>query len=131
MSTSVSEDLQKADAAKLERTKFQNWMLIASAVRERVKKSGELRLDEIPSRSLMLRKSEFPASTVRAAISLDGQRVDLHWQVREGINGLVEEASATFGLRLSESASLYFTREGDVLGLEELSKLIVSLATKF
>jgi hypothetical protein len=57
-------------------------------------------------------QSQFPASTVRGAISLDGQRVDVHWQVREGINGLVEEASATFGLRLSESASLYFTREG-------------------
>jgi len=51
----------------LEQTKFQNWKLITSAVSERVEKAGGLRFDEIPSRSLMLGKSELPASTVRAA----------------------------------------------------------------
>lgn len=66
-----------------------------------------------------------------ADISLDGQRVNLHWAVRERIGGLVEEESDVIQVRLDENGRLYFQRKDEVFTLEELSTLIVSLADRF
>ena len=66
-----------------------------------------------------------------AAISLDGQRLELHWAVRERITGLVDEQSDIFRIRLAPSGGIYFTRKDEPLSLEELSRLIVSLADRF
>jgi len=123
--------LEKTEAEELDRKKFENWKLIQSAVSNRSKNKGGLQLLEVPSRSLFLRKSEFPASKVTADISLDGQRVNLHWAVRERIGGLVEEESDAIQVRLGDDERLYFQRKGEVLTLEELSSLIVSLADRF
>jgi hypothetical protein len=80
---------------------------------------------------LFLRKSEFPASKVTADLSSDGQRVNLRWAVRERIGGLVEEASAVIRVRRNVDGGLYFQRRDEVLALDELSALIVSLADRF
>ena len=72
-----TEELENTEAEELDRKKFENWKLIQSAVSDRLKNVGGLQLLEVPSRSLFLRKSEFPASKVTADISLDGQRVNL------------------------------------------------------
>jgi len=125
------EEPEKSEAEKLEKSKFENWIRIKSAVGERITSTGGLKLEEIPSRSLLLRKSEFPASTVSAAISLDGQRVDLEWAVRERIGGLVKRESDTFQVRLGETGSLYFTRKNETFSLDNLTRLIVSLADRF
>jgi hypothetical protein len=125
------EELEKTEAEELDRNKFENWKLIQSAVSDRSRNLGGLELIEVPSRSLFLRKSEFPASKVTADISLDGQRVNLRWTVRERIGGLVEEDSDTIEVRLDRDGRLYFQRKGEVLSLEDLSRLIVSLADRF
>ena len=78
-----------------------------------------------------LRKSEFPASKVTADISLDGQRVNLRWAVRERIGGLVEEESDAVQVRLDQDGRLYFQRKNETLTVQELSSLIVSLADRF
>jgi len=127
----TSEELEKSEVETLEQSKFENWNRIKSAVREKVRNTGGLHLEEIPSRSLFLCKSEFPASKVNAAISLDGQRVDLHWAVRERIGGLVEEEFDAFRVKLNENGNLYFTRKNETFTLEELGRLIVSLADRF
>jgi hypothetical protein len=57
--------------------------------------------------------------------------VNLRWEVRERIGGLAEEESDTIGVRLDHDRRLYFQRKGEVLTLEELSRLIVSLADRF
>lgn len=49
----------------------------------------------------------------------------------ERIGGLVEEESATVEARLHQDGRLYFQRKGDTLTLEDLSRLIVSLADRF
>jgi hypothetical protein len=126
-----SKELEKPKAEMLEQSKFENWNRIKSAVREQVRNRGGLHLEEIPSRSLFLRQSEFPASKVSAAISLDGQRVGLHWAVRERIGGLVQEESDDFQVKLNETGNLYFTRKNETFSLDDLARLIVSLADKF
>jgi hypothetical protein len=126
-----AEDLEMAEAEELDRKKFENWKLIQNAVSNRSQRIGKLQLVEIPSRSLFLRKSEFPASKVTADISLDGQRVNLRWAVRERIGGLVEEASDVINVRLDPNGTVYFQRRDEFLTLEELSALIVSLADRF
>ena len=126
-----TQELDKTEAEDLDREKFENWKLIQSAVSNRSQKKGGLQLLEVPSRSLFLRKSEFPASKVMVDISLDGQRINLRWAVRERIGGLVEEASEVIQVRLDPNERLYFDRKGEVLTLEELSTLIVSLADRF
>jgi hypothetical protein len=126
-----NEELEKAEAEMLDRGKFENWSHIKSAVRAQVSNIVGLHVEEIPSRSMFLRKSEFPASTVSAAISLDGQRLDLHWVVRERIGGVVEEESDAFQVKLNEDGRLYFTRKNESFTLQDVSRLIVSLATKF
>jgi hypothetical protein len=126
-----AEDLKMAEAEELDRKKFENWKLIQNAVSNRSQRIGKLQLVEIPSRSLFLRKSEFPASKVTADISLDGQRVNLRWAVRERIGGLVEEASDVINVRLDPNGTVYFQRRDEFLTLEELSALIVSLADRF
>jgi hypothetical protein len=126
-----TQELEESEAEELDRRKFENWELIRSAVSNRSKNTGGLQMVEIPSRSLFLRKSEFPASKVTADISLDGQRVDLRWAVRERIGGLVEEASDTVQVRLDQDGRLYFQRKDEMLTLAELSRLIVALADRF
>jgi hypothetical protein len=126
----TTEELEKK-ADELDLRKFEHWMLIQSAVRDRSENIGGLQLLEVPSRSLFLRRSEFPASKVTADISLDGQRVNLRWAVRERIGGLVEEESDAVEVRLDRDGRLNFRRKGDTLTLEELSSLIVSLADRF
>lgn len=126
-----TEELENTEAEELDRKKFENWKLIQSAVSDRLKNVGGLQLLEVPSRSLFLRKSEFPASKVTADISLDGQRVNLRWAVRERIGGLVEEESDALQVRLDQDGRLYFRRKAEVLTLDELSSLIVSLADRF
>lgn len=127
----TTEELEKTEADELDLRKFEHWMLIQSAVRDRSENIGGLQLLEVPSRSLFLRRSEFPASKVTADISLDGQRVNLRWAVRERIGGLVEEESDAVEVRLDRDGRLNFRRKGDTLTLEELSSLIVSLADRF
>jgi hypothetical protein len=131
MRSTVCDELQEGERATLDSTKFTNWRLIQDAVRNRALNVGGLQQIDVPSRSLFFRRSEFPASKVTAAISLDGQRLELHWAVRETINGLVDEQSDTFRIRLAPSGQLYFTRKDEPLSLEELSRLIVSLADRF
>ena len=126
-----TQQLERTEAEELDRRKFENWKLIQSAVSNRSKNIGGLQLLEVPSRSLFLRKSEFPASKVTADISLDGQRVNLRWAVRERIGGLVEEESDAVKVRLNQDGRLYFQRKGDTLTLQDLSSLIVSLADRF
>ncbi|HYM75670.1 MAG TPA: hypothetical protein VE377_06795 [Candidatus Dormibacteraeota bacterium] len=125
------QELEKIELEELDRRKFENWKLIQSAVGERSRNIGGLQLLEVPSRSLFLRKAEFPASKVTADISLDGQRVNLRWAVRERIGGLVEEASDAVQVRLDRNGRLYFKRKDDTLTVQELSSLIVSLADCF
>ena len=125
------QELEKAESEELDRRKFETWRLIQSAVGERSRNIGELQLLEVPSRSLFLRKAEFPASKVTADISLDGQRVNLRWAVRERIGGLVEEASDAVQVRLDQDGRLYFQRKNETLTLQDLSSLIVSLADRF
>lgn len=91
MPVRTTQELEKTEAEALDRTKFENWKLIQSAVSNRSQSKGGLQLIEVPSRSLFLLKSEFPASKVTADISLDGQRVNLHWAVRERIGGLLKK----------------------------------------
>src|SRR6204780_2235427 len=112
----------------LDRGKFENWGHIKSAVREQVSNIVGLHVEEIPSRSMFLRKSEFPASTVSAAISLDGQRLDLHRVLRERSGGRVEEESDAFQVKLNEDGRLYFTRKNKSFPLKDVGRLIVSLA---
>ena len=126
-----AQELKKAEAEELDRKKFENWTLIKSAVSNRCEMRGGLQLLEIPSRSLFLRKSEFPASKVTADISLDGQRINLRWAVRERIGGLIDEESDVIHVRLDPDERLYFQRKGEVFTLEELSALIVFLADRF
>ena len=126
-----TQELEEIEAEELDRRKFENWKLIQSAVSNRSKNTGGLQMVEVPSRSLFLRKSEFPASKVTADISLDGQRVNLRWAVRERIGGLVEEASDTVQVRLDQDGRLYFQRKAEMLTLSELSGLVVSLADRF
>ena len=90
-----SKELTNTEAEALEKAKFDHWKMILSAVRDLVKEQKGLKLEEIPSRSLFIRRSEFPASKVTASMSLDGQRIELHWVVRERVGGLVQEASDT------------------------------------
>jgi hypothetical protein len=125
------DEPQEAETETLESAKFTNWRIIQDAVRRRVMDVGGLQQIDIPSRSLFLRKSEFPASRVTAAISLDGQRLELHWAVRERIGGLVGEQSDSFRIRVAPSGGIHFTRKDELLSLEELSRLIVSLAHRF
>ena len=125
------EESENAEAEELDRDKFENWKLIQAAVSDRSRNLGGLELIEVPSRSLFLRRSEFPASEVTADISLDGQRVNLRWAVRERIGGLVEEDSDTLEVRLDRDGRLYFQRKGEVLSLADLSRLIVSFADRF
>jgi hypothetical protein len=125
------DELLEAEAETLECAKFTNWGMIKEAVRNRAMRVGGLQQIDIPSRSLFLRKSEFPASKVTAAITLDGQRLELHWAVREKITGLVDEQSETLRIRLTGSGELCFLRKHEPLSLEELSRLIVSLADRF
>jgi hypothetical protein len=125
------QELEKTESEELDRRKFENWKLIRSAVSKRSRNIGGLQLLEVPSRSLFLRKAEFPASKVTADISLDGQRVNLRWAVRDRIGGLVEEASDAVEVRLDRNGRLYFQRKDDILTLGELSSLIVSLADRF
>lgn len=125
------DELLEAEAETLECAKFTNWGIIKDAVRNRAMRVGGLQQIDIPSRSLFLRKSEFPASKVTAAISPDGQRLELHSAVRERITGLVDEQSHTFRIRLASSGDIYFKRKDELLSLEELSRLIVSLANRF
>jgi hypothetical protein len=125
------QELEKTESEELDRRKFENWKLIQSAVGERSRNIGGLQLLEVPSRSLFLRKAEFPASKVTADISLDGQRVNLRWAVRDRIGGLVEEESDAVQVRLDRDGRLYFQRKHDTLTVEELSTLIVSLADRF
>jgi hypothetical protein len=127
----TTQELEKTQADELDLRKFEHWMLIQSAIRDRSENIGGLQLLEVPSRSLFLRRSEFPASKVTAGISLDGQRVNLRWAVRERIGGLVEEESDIVEVRLDQDGRLNFRRKGDTLTLEELSSLIVSLADRF
>ncbi|MGB8987532.1 MAG: hypothetical protein WCC37_13110, partial [Candidatus Sulfotelmatobacter sp.] len=115
----------------LERAKFTNWEIMKDAVRNRAMRVGGLQQIDIPSRSLFLLKSGFPAPKVTAAISLDGQRLELHSAVRERVTGLVDEQSHTFRIRLAFSGDIYFKRKDELLSLEELSRLIVSLANRF
>jgi hypothetical protein len=68
---------------------------------------------------------------VTVALSLDGQRLDVRWAVRERIGGLVEEQSETFQLRYDQDGRLYFSRGEEPFRLQEISKLIVSLADRF
>jgi hypothetical protein len=77
------------------------------------------------------KESGFPASKVTADISLDGQRVNLRWAIRERIGGLVEEASDAVQVRLDQDGRLYFQRKNETLTLQDLSSLIVSLADRF
>jgi hypothetical protein len=126
-----TQELEETEVEELDRRKFENWTLVQSAVNNRSKNEGGLQMVEVPSRSLFLQKSQFPASKVTADISLDGQRVNLRWAVRERIGGLVEEESDTIQVRLDQDGRLYFQRKGDVFTLEELSALIVSLADRF
>ncbi len=125
------DEPREAEAETLECAKFTNWGRIKDAVRNRAMHVGGLQQIDVPSRSLFLRKSKFPASKVTAAISLDGQRLELHWAVRERITGLVDEQSDIFRIRLAPSGGIYFTRKDEPLSLEELSRLIVSLADRF
>ena len=125
------QELEKTGSEELDRRKFENWKLIQSAVGERSRNIGGLQLLEVPSRSLFQRKAEFPASKVSADISLDGQRVNLRWAVRDRIGGLVEEESDALQIRLDQDGRLHFRRKDDTLTVEELSSLIVSLADRF
>jgi hypothetical protein len=125
------QELEKTESEELDRRKFENWKLIQSAASERSRNIGGLQLLEVPSRSLFLRKAEFPASKVTADISLDGQRVNLRWAVRDRIGGLVEEESDAVQVRLDRDGRLYFRRKDDTLTVEELSRLIISLADRF
>jgi hypothetical protein len=125
------QGLEKTESEELDRRKFENWKLIQSAVGERSRNIGGLQLLEVPSRSLFLRKAEFPASKVTADISRDGQRVNLRWAVRDRLGGLVEEESDAVQVRLDRDGRLYFRRKDDTLTVEELSSLIVSLADRF
>ena len=126
-----AQELETTEVEELDRQKFENWKLIQTAVSDRSETKGGLQLIEVPSRSLFLRKSEFPASKVTADISLDGQRVNLRWAVRERIGGLVEEASDVIRVRLDANGRLYFQRKDGVFTLDELAALIVSLADRF
>ena len=81
-------------------------------------------------RSLFPRKSEFPAWKVTADISLDGQRVNLRSAVRDRIGVLVEKASDVIRLRRNLNGGLYFQRKDQVLTLDELDALIVSVADR-
>jgi hypothetical protein len=126
-----TQELEKAEAEGLDQDKFENWRVIQAAVSNLAKKTGGVQMYEIPSRSLFLRRSEFPASKITADISLDGQRVNLHWAVRESIGGLVEEESDTIQVRLDRDGKLYFQRKDETITLKELSSLIVSLASRF
>jgi hypothetical protein len=126
-----TEELEKGEVEGLDQDKFENWKVIQSAVSDLAKKTGGLQMYEIPSRSLFLQKAEFPASKVTADISLDGQRINLCWAVRERIGGLVEEESDTIQVRLDQDGKLYFQRKDKRFTLEELSRLIVSLASRF
>jgi hypothetical protein len=97
-----TQELEKAEAEGLDQDKFENWRVIQAAVSNLAKKTGGVQMYEIPSRSLFLRRSEFPASKITADISLDGQRVNLHWAVRESIGGLTgrsAKASAVWSKR--------------------------------
>ena len=105
----TTEELEKTEADELDRRKFENWKLIQSAVSDRSDNMGGLQLLEVPSRSLFLRKSEFPASKVTADISLDGQRVNLRWAVRGRIGGLVEEESDAVEVRLDRGWKTLFS----------------------
>lgn len=125
------DEPREAEAETLECAKFTSWGTIKDAVRNRAMRIGGLQQIDVPSRSLFLRKSKFPASKVTAAISLDGQRLELHWAVRERITGLVDEQSATCRIRKASSGEIYFMRRDEVLSLEEMSRLIVSLANRF
>jgi hypothetical protein len=127
----TTQELEKTQADELDQRKFENWKLIQSAVGERSRNIGGLQFLEVPSRSLFLRKAEFPASKVTVDISLDGQRVNLRWAVRDRIGGLVEEESDALQIRLDRDGRLYFRRKDDMLTVEELSSLIVSLADRF
>jgi hypothetical protein len=126
-----TQELEKAESEELDRRKFENWRLIQSAVGERSRNIGGLQLLEVPSRSLFLRKAEFPASKVTADISLDGQRVNLRWAVRERIGGLVEEESDAVQVRLDQDGRLYFQHKNETLTVQDPSSLIVSLADRF
>jgi len=126
-----TQELEKTESEELDQRKFENWKLIQSAVDERSRNIGGLQFLEVPSRSLFLRKAEFPASKVTVDISLDGQRVNLRWAVRDRIGGLVEEESDALQIRLDQDGRLYFRRKDDTLTVEELSSLIVSLADRF
>jgi hypothetical protein len=126
-----TQELEKTESEELDQRKFENWKLIQSAVNERSRNIGGLQFLEVPSRSLFLRKAEFPASKVTVDISLDGQRVNLRWAVRDRIGGLVEEESDALQIRLDQDGRLYFRRKDDTLTVEELSSLIVSLADRF
>jgi hypothetical protein len=125
------DELRDTEAEILESAKFANWALIQDAVRNRAMDVGGLQQIDVPSRTLFLRKSEFPASKVTAAISLDGQRLELHWAVRERIGGLVDEQRETLRIRLTSSGEICFMRKDESLSLEDLSRLIVSLADRF
>lgn len=125
------QELETNEAEELDRSKFENWKLIQRAVSNRSEAKGGLQLIEVPSRSLFLRNSEFPASKVTADISLDGQRLNLRWAVRERIGGLVEEASDVIRVRRNVNGGLYFQWKDEVLTLDELGALIVSLADRF
>jgi hypothetical protein len=131
MRSTVCDELQEAERETLENAKFTNWGLIQTAVRNRATDVGGLQQIDIPSRSLFLRRSQFPASKVTAAISLDGQRLELHWAVRERISGLIDEQRETLQIRLTSSGGICFMRKDEPLSLEELSRLIVTLAGRF
>jgi hypothetical protein len=124
-------ELEKNEVEALDRAKFANLKLIRTAVLEKADRIGGLTFYDIPSRAFFLRKSTFPASRVTVAISLDGQRLEVRWEVRERIGGLVAQQSETFQLRYNQDGRLYFCRSGEQFCLQEISRLIASLADRF
>ena len=71
------EELNTLETEMLDQQKFENWRQIVAALRERVKNAEKLQVEEIPSRSLLLSKSEFLASIVTVgARSMEGLMVD-------------------------------------------------------
>jgi hypothetical protein len=115
----------------LDSKKFVHWKEIVDAVRDLVRPEVGIRLYEIPSRSMFLRKATFPASRVTAEMSLDGRTIVLAWDVRERIGGLIQSAMDAFEVTISSSGDLCFKRKNENYTVGELSRLMVALAERF